>query len=293
VKTDSEAAANEGTRAFGTKQYDLALQRYQQAVDRWHDNHVAWYGLAATHAQRRDWKKAVDAAATAVAIEPGIAIYRLTHGQMLYEKAIQDAREALASKTLRKVEEVVVDLEAVDFEKPLQELQQALKLDNDLWRAHYLTGSVLRYMGKSKQAAEELSLALKYWPGDASPWIALAELYRKWDYTDQAIKIVQQATLVVIDAQDKGRIWLELGSSYSDKRLDDQAIEAFGKALELRPDDPMARFGRGQAYFRKRLYDQAKRDLEQFSKARKGSMEFYQQQASRMLFDLAAKSGRP
>jgi tetratricopeptide (TPR) repeat protein len=77
---------------------------------------------------------------------------------------------------------------------------------------------------------------------------------------------------------------------YDDKRVDDKAIEAFDKALEARKDNHKAKFARGQAYYRKGEYTKAKRDLEEFSKSGGASVEFFKQQASRMLMDIAAKS---
>ena len=72
--------------------------------------------------------------------------------------------------------------------------------------------------------------------------------------------------------------------------LHDKAIEAYDKALESRRDLQIAKFQRGQAYFRKGVFDKAKRDLEEFSKSGGKSAEFAKQQASRMLMEIAAKT---
>jgi hypothetical protein len=81
--------------------------------------------------------------------------------------------------------------------------------------------------------------------------------------------------------------------AYDDKRLDDKAIDAFSKALEAKRDNHKAKFQRGQAYYRKADYPNAKRDLEEFGKAGGTSVEFAKQQASKMLIDIAAKSALP
>jgi len=80
---------------------------------------------------------------------------------------------------------------------------------------------------------------------------------------------------------------------YDDKRLDDKAIDAFTKSLDAKKDNHNAKFQRGQAYFRKGDYTNAKRDLEEFSKTGGASVEFAKQQASKMLIDIAAKSVTP
>lgn len=300
-RNDSVQAANEGTKAYGQKQWETAIERYQKATERWKENHSAWYGLSAAHAQRKDWGKASDAAGQAVALEPEIAMYQLMYGRCLYEKAIQQAREDQARKESKKVEEVEVDLTNVSFEKAKQHLEQAVKLNPELWRAHYLLGSIARHAGRTKEAAEGFSKALGFGPVEPAPWIALCELYRAWDYTEQAIQVAQQGTLVIPGEGEKSEIFFELGMGYDDKRNDDKAIEAFDKALEAKKDNHKAKFARGQAYYRKgtaasgetarnEAFAKAKRDLEEFSKAGGHSVEFFKQQASRMLMDMAARS---
>jgi len=181
----------------------------------------------------------------------------------------------------------------VNFEKPLQHLQEAVKLNNNLWRAHYLIGRIYRDIGKSKEAAEELTKALQFGPTEYGPWVALAELYRHWDYTDQAIQVAEAGTTAVPGANEKSDIWYEVGMGYDDKRHDDKAIDAFTKALESKKDNRNAKFQRGQAYFRKGDYANAKRDLEEFSKTGGASVALEKQQASKMLIDIAAKSVVP
>src|SRR5262249_40423084 len=92
---------------------------------------------------------------------------------------------------------------------------------------------------------------------------------------------------------EKSDIWYEVGMAYDDKRQDDKAIDAFTKSLEAKRDNHKAKFQRGQAYYRKADYTNAKRDLEEFSKAGGASVEFAKQQASKMLIDIAAKSQLP
>jgi len=300
-RNESVKAQNDGAKAYGQKQWETAIERYTKATERWAENHAAWYGLSASYAQRKEWGKASDAAGQAVSLEPDIAMYHLMYGRTLYEKAIAQAREDQARKENKKVEEVEPDLSSVNFEKPLQHLQQAIKLNPELWRAHYLIGSIYRHGGKTKEAADAFSKALEFGPVEPAPWIALCELYRNWDYTDQAIQVAQQGALVIPGESEKSEIYFELGMGYDDKRNDDKAIEAFDKSLESKRDNHKAKFARGQAYYRKGnaassestradLYAKAKRDLEEFSKSGGASVEFFKQQASRMLMDMAAKS---
>jgi tetratricopeptide (TPR) repeat protein len=292
-RNESIKASNEGTKAYGQKQYDTAIAAYKRAVERWSENHVAWYGLGGAYAGRQEWSNAAEAMSHAVQIEPEQGMYQLFYGRFLYEKAIHGAREDQARRENKKPEEVSPDLTNVNFEKPLQHLREAVKLNNDLWRAHYYIGRIYRDTGKSKEAAEELTKAVASGPTEPGPWVAITELYRQWDYTDQAIQIAEAGTTVVPGTNEKSDIWYEVGMGYDDKRLDDKAIDAFTKAIEAKRDNNKAKFQRGQAYFRKGDYTNAKRDLEEFGKAGGASVEFAKQQASKMLIDIAAKSVTP
>lgn len=293
ARNDSINAANEGARAYGQKQYETAIAAYNKAVQKLPENHSAWYGLSAAYAGKQDWTSAAAMMAHAVQLAPEQAMYQLYYGRFLYEEKVQQAREAEARRENKKPEEVAPDLTAVNFEVALQHLQEAIKLNADLWRAHYYIGRIYRDTGKSKEAAEELTKALQAGAIDPEPWVALAELYRRWDYTDQAIQVAEAGTAVVPGSHEKSQIWLEVGMGYDDKRLNDKAIDAFTKALEAKRDDHIAKFQRGQAYYRKGDYGNAKRDLEEFSKTGGTSVQFEKQQASKMLVDIAAKSVVP
>ena len=293
ARNDSIRAQNEGTKAYGAKQYDTAIVAYKRAVEKWSDNHPAWWGLGGVYSEKKDWTNAVEAMSHAVQLAPDQGMYQLMYGRFLYEKAVQTAREEAARRENKKPEEVTADLTSVNFEKPLQHLQEALKLNPDLWRAHYYIGRIYRDTGRSKEGAEELTKALQAGPIEPGPWVALAELYRRWDYTDQAIQIAEAGTAVVPGTAEKSQIWYEVGMGYYDKRNNDRAVDAFSKALDAKRDYHAAKFQRGQAYYNKGDYANAKRDLEEFAKAGGASVQFEKQQASKMLVDIAAKSVVP
>ncbi len=287
---ESKAALNAGNKASGAKQFQTAITEYQRAVEKYHDNHLAWYGMGGAEAGKGDWAKAADAFAVAVQLEEKQPMYQMWYGVSLYEKAIAATREDQAKKENKKPEEVKVDLSTVNFEKAMQHLQEAVKLNGDMWRAHYYLGRIYREQEKPKEAASEFSAAIKSNPRESGPYVALGELYRRWDYTEEAIKVASQGTSNVPGSQDASDIWYVLGMGYDDQRMNDKAIEAFDKAIESRRDNYKAKFQRGQAYFRKGDLIHAKRDLEEFSKSSGASLEFNKQQATKMLMDIAAKA---
>ena len=134
ARNDSIRAANEGNKALGQKQYETAIPALKKAVEKWSDNHTAWYSLGYAYGGKSDWTNAVDALAHAVQIMPEQAMYQLLYGNYLYEKARQGARDEQARRENKKPEEVTPDLTSVNFEKALQHLKEAVKLNNELWR---------------------------------------------------------------------------------------------------------------------------------------------------------------
>lgn len=290
AKNDSTNALNAGNKALGQKQVETALTEYQKAVERYRENHLAWYGMGLAYIEKKDFDKAADALQHCVELANEQPMYQMWYGIALYEKAVDNARQDQAKKQNKKPEEIDPDLAGVSFEKASQALQEAVKLNGNLWRAHYYLGKIYRATDKPKEAAEEFSAAIKSNPREWGPYVALGELYRKWDYTDQAITVASQGTANVPGTNEQSDIWFVLGMGYEDKANEDKAIEAFTKAIETKKDNHKAKFQRGQAYFRKGDMTNAKKDLEEFSKSGGASLEFAKQQASKMLMDIAAKS---
>jgi tetratricopeptide (TPR) repeat protein len=287
---ESKTALAQGNKANGAKQFETAIAEYEKAVDKYHDNHLAWYGMGGAQAGKGDWSKASDAFAVAVQLDDKQPMYQMWYGVSLYEKSVQTAREDQAKKENKKPEEIKPDLSAVNFEKAEQHLQESIKLNGEMWRAHYYLGKIYREQDKPKDAANEFTAAIKANPRESGPYIALGELYRKWDDTDEAIRVTSQGTVNVPGSNEVSDIWYVLGMGYDDKQQEDKAIDAFDHAIETRKDNHKAKFQRGQAYFRKGDFVHAKRDLEDFSKSGGASLEFAKQQASKMLMDIAAKS---
>ena len=281
----SIAHLNAGNAAYARKQYDVAIQEFEAAIQAWDGNHNAWYGLVGARAEGRDFAGAAAAAEHCVALVPNNAMYWLFRGRMLYEAAIQDARKQEASRQSRPVDQVTIDASKLDFTPALQALLIALQLDARLWRGHYFIGRIHRDRGEARAAAERFTQSLALHASDRAPYVALTELYRRWQYHDQALAIAELGTRVVPASAD---IWFELGMAHDARRHDAKAIEAFTRALDLRPDYAAALFQRGQTYFRKNDIAHATADLEAFVEHAKaaGGNNFELVQAAQMLSNL-------
>lgn len=289
TRGNSIRSSNQGTKHYGMKQYTEAIASYREAVKLWPDNHVAWYGLAGAMIGQANWPAAQEAMQRAFEVAPSEAMYAMVYGYCVYNAALFEAREKEARKHNLPPDQVAPDVGAINFDKARQLLTHAVTLNPDLWRAHYYLGRIHRDGGAAKTAAEEFSKAVSYAPADPSPYVALGELYRQWDYTQEAMTVATAGTTKIPGTKEVSDLWYVVGMAWDDRRKDAKAIEAFTKAIDANPGNAKAYFQRGQVYFRTRQKAKAKADLETFLASPGTSVEFSKQQANKMLMDLAAR----
>lgn len=83
--------------------------------------------------------------------------------------------------------------------------------------------------------------------------------------TDYAARIAEAEKIVAQDPKNLNA-WLSLGNDYFDTEQSQKAIHAYGKALEIEPNNPNVLTDQGVMYRRIGWYDKA---LENFAKAQK------------------------
>lgn len=278
---DSIRHANAGARALAAQQYDTAIAEYEVAVRIWQGNHLAWYGLAGARSLRGDHRGAADAAARAAALVPDQAMYWLLRGRTLYEATLAEARSREADIRGSRADDVAVDHAALDLAPALQALLVAIRRENQLWRAHYYIGKILCDRGDHRACAVELGEAIALHAWQSAPYVALAALYRRWGYRNEALAIAELGIAALPGSAD---VWLELGRVRLERAEHAAAIAAFSRALELKPDLAPARYQRGRAYLRSRDFAHARGDLQAFVAA--GGDGYDVDQARRLLVHL-------
>jgi tetratricopeptide (TPR) repeat protein len=288
---DSIEHQNRAAEAKQAKSLDTAVTEYKEAVRLDPNNHQAYYGLGLTYNDRGNmWKEASDAFGNAVRLKDDEPMYQMWYGISLYKDAVTARAAQQAKDEGKKPEEVEPDLKGVNFDPAVQHLQAAIKLNNDFWRAHYWLGRIYRDQDKPQLAAQEFTASIEKDPFEPDAYVALGELYRKWDYTDQALQVVSQGQANVIDPAQRGKIDFVLGMAYLDKKNLDSAIDAFGKSIEdSGKQNHSALFERGLAYAAKGDTKAAKKDLEEYSKVAGPKEEFNKSMANKVLMDIAAK----
>jgi tetratricopeptide (TPR) repeat protein len=279
---------NACNKTIAARQYDAGIAECEAALKLWDGNHLAWYAVASAHMAKSEWPQAKAAVEHSVTLRPDQAMYQLYFGISLYEAELQQAREELARKENKKPAEVIVNTAALKLDAARDALRRAAKLGPYLWRAHYYLARVYRDVDDSKRAAEQFSATIKTHPSYRFAYIALIELYRRWDYLDQALAIATLGTTNV-PTGEAGELWFELGMVYDAKRADDKAIDAFSKAIAVKPDDMSSKFQRGQVYVRKADYASARRDLEEVVASSDPRVATTKPIAKQLLAQIAAK----
>jgi tetratricopeptide (TPR) repeat protein len=178
----------------------------------------------------------------AVDLVPDEPMYQLYLGRYAYELAQARRTDRTAPLDLRLAHHA---------------LQRAIEINPQLWRADYYLGRIARDRGDAKAAAYAFTRALTSAPAEPGVWIALAELYRRWRYTDEALTVATQATTFAAGTD----VWFELGMANFDAKKPMPAIAAFGKALDLDAHNVKALFQRGMTYAHVHMRREAQRDL--------------------------------
>ena len=288
VRNQSVERLNACSKAIAARQYDTAITDCQAAVAAWADNHRAWYAWGSAHMARSEWQKAREAVEHAATLRPDDAMYQLYFGIALYEAEHERVRDEQARKLGKKPEEVTVEPALMHLDAARDALRRAVKRNPDLWRAHYYLGRVYRDLGDSRHEAEQFSATIATHPSYRFGYIALTELYRRWGYLEQALQVAQLGAANVPPAEASELLY-EVGMAHDARREDDKAIDAFTRAIAARPDDAGSKFQRGQAYFRKKDFANAKRDLDEVARSGDPAIAGIRPLAVQMLDQIAKK----
>lgn len=260
VRAESITQLGDCNRAAATRDFDSAIRACRAATATWEGNHLAWYTLASSHMAKGQWPEARATVSRAVALRPDLGMYQLYHGVAIYEEE-QQARNAgvVGSSDASGVSSV--DTANAALIAARDAFRRAIRLNPALWRAHFYLARTYRDLDDSRRAAEHFVGTLKAYPSYRYAYLALVELFRRWGYLDSALAYAELGTRQVAGVEAV-ELWISVGMLCEERGAQSQALEAFGKALALRPEDGRAHLQRGQLLFRVGDLTAAKLDLE-------------------------------
>jgi tetratricopeptide (TPR) repeat protein len=290
---------------------DDAVAECRRALAMWNGNHLAWYALGNAHATREHWRASRDAYDHAAQLRPDQPMYQLYAGIARYKLAVREQRAdearpaadpdpAAPRATERHATLSTLVLEpyrlamalsrkrlsrAAWFEPARQALTAAASIAPTLAAAHYYLGEIHREQDNPRVAAEAFTSALRADPSQPLAYIALAELYRSWDYFAQGLAVAQQG--IAHTTAPVADLWYQLGMTHDALRHDVDAIAAFTRAIQ--GGNLQAQFQRGQIYVRRNDLASATRDLESFLASAAPSPALARQIATGLLLEIARK----
>jgi tetratricopeptide (TPR) repeat protein len=257
----SLARTTEGLHAYDARDLQLAVAKLGLAIELHPANHTAWYYLGHALSGLKQHGDAASAFEQAVALSGEDAMYHLWHGISLYKAALAEARA--------RPDATGIDVNALklgaELDPAADALEAATRHNPGLFRAHYYLGRIHRHQGDAAAAAAAFAAAITHNPRDVDPYIALGELYRRWDYTTEAIQVLHQGALTAVgQPADLAELHFALGRARDDRRDHAYAIAAYTESLDLDASLHKARYQRGLAYFELKDDTHAKEDLERF-----------------------------
>lgn len=277
---------NTCTHELAEQRFDAAVVGCSRAIQIWGDNHLAWYGLAAAHLAKREWDQAVYPARQAMALRPDVAMYQLYYGIALYQSLRDRAEKAAAAEHGFHVR--LIDPTTFQRDSARDAFRRAVTLMPGLWRAHYYLATMELEDGEAALAARQLDQAIVTNPSYEQSYLALAELYLRWGYRDEALAVAKAGTQRIAP-HDAVALWYELGTIYEAEHALPEAVEAFTRVIEVSYNHVLARFHRGRIYadIGKRL--EARDDLMIAAGARDPEFAVEQQLAGQLLWSLGPK----
>ena len=256
-------AMNEGVEAFNAGNPIQAEKKFQESTSLYKDNHRAWYNLGQVRDARKKWDEAAEAYENAVRIEGNDPMYHYRLGKAYYN--------------------------AGKLDKAQTHLERAVKDNPRLFKAHYFLGKTYQDQDKPKEAAMAWTEAAKANPTFGKPFNSLGTLYITWDRLPEAVKVLENGAMNVIDPLEKSDVYYHLGFAYEKQNKLDKAVEAYSKALELQKGNVDALRQRGISYAKLKKTKEATKDLEAFVKAGGGGNAFQLQAANEILMRMAMK----
>lgn len=251
----------------GTEDPDVS--RWKEEVEQDPENVEALLRLGVSCQNMGRQKEAMEVLGRVVERKPGNFMARLHLGSVLkarglYQQALEHylfAGENVGTSAVYHTDlgEIYYNLGRTD--EAISELRNAIKLDADYWRSHFLLSFAYGDVGQFQDALEESRVASRLNPsfqnteanlalssyerenGDApggsmggevasleSTSFTLGTAYRERGYISEALKEFKKA---LDEMPDRDRVYIEIGRIHLEQRSFDEAADAFYRALEF------------------------------------------------------------
>lgn len=235
------------------KQYQLAIQYYDQALILNTKSADAWINKAIIYLEQSEIENANTAASAALQINPhnagsliNIGIVRklqnkTAEAETFFNQAIQSSpRNAKACNNL-----AVIYYETSRYDEALAYFKTALEIDPDYVEAHSNLGNVHLALGQFSDAEKQYETAIALDPSYVLAISNLGNLYLKQHRYTDALKCFE---IGISLEPENAKLHFDLGNLRLEKSQPRLAIASFNEAIRINPEYAQAYANRGSAY---------------------------------------------
>lgn len=265
-------AYNAGVRAFQAQDYETAVPKFQEAVDKDPSLRQAWVALSALHLEQQRYAQAAEAAEKAVALGATDESVLKTRWEA-YRRLGDDARALKAREDLEKFgrlseeakriyNEGVALVKVEDDKEAFAKFQEALELDPNLEPALLGLATSGLKIDRAAEAAAAAETLLKADPQHAE---ALKIRYNAaLQLRDEAKLVEALRGLAAVDPTTAHDALFVLATAAFDRDETAKARERFRLVLQIDPTHARAHYFLGLILMREGAKAEAKSHLERF-----------------------------
>lgn len=145
---------------------------------------------------------------------------------------------------------------------------EALKLDQNLYRAHYQSGRLYEELDQPEKADQAYRASITINGGFTAPLVSLGSMYIDYGFSNVAMAVLTAGTEA---NPTDSRVWKGLGEALQNLNKTQEAVDAYIKATKIDPDQADVYFSLGMAYAELRKKKEATEALENFLKKAGGT----------------------
>lgn len=157
----------------------------------------------------------------------------------------------------------------MDYSEALTHVVRALAAEPRLWRAHVTIGRIERTVGHDREAAAAFEAAIRAAPRQVAPYVALATIYQRWQYLDEALEVARAGTALV-RGKEAAELWVQQAQIEHQRGELAAAQFSLDEALNADSDHLAARYYRGFWAFQRGDLATARRELDVVAKTTGG-----------------------
>lgn len=218
VKVIAQMSAKEGDVEYRRQEFDLAIKKYEQAIDYFPEYTTAMFKLARTYYKLKDLESSMNILTKALLIDPS-----------------QEQSEKMLGDIYRKLD---------NPDEAIKHYALAVEINSNYYQAYYSLGSLYLSEGLFSNAQSALMNAIKIEPTYSKAYGALGTVEQELGNIDASIKNYLEAIKYDKKAYD---IYYRLASAYNHIELFDDAKTYAKKSVNIKRNYAPAYFELGMA----------------------------------------------